>query len=521
MYQFFDQHAGTLRVTALTLLVSILIVFAAPGRSYAAEFLDMEERIAEIEQELSEVTDRLSTLQRWQNASAVGIGIGLGGITFGLVGYEYGMRYETSFGIVLGSGVLSAVSVVPLTIASSIARNTTPERRRLTRELSGHRQALAHMRLVQEAQQAGSPILIPFFQMWSDRIGSDPRISVSVENVDSREIKYVYLDFVPYNQVYDVVENTGSRGVVLTGTVVGPLKRGETGRITAETQWSNPHIRHARIERLRVVFMDNDEWETTDVDTITEFIVTGDEYRRHATRMGPGFVLDMSPAAVHRPFVADGVVWDRPAPDPSELIVVSNDGFGDDEAMSVFARSADGVIAVVGDQRSGSGFFISNDGYALTNHHVVADQSELIARMRDGRERPVRVLRSNPETDIALLEVHTSASVPLRIDTGLEMEPGTSVLAIGTPLHQALSYTVTRGVVSGLRFTGTSTLLQTDAAVNPGNSGGPLIHEDSGVVVGVVSAKLVGAGVEGVAFAAEILDALRSIGVRIVHTDDR
>lgn len=90
---------------------------------------------------------------------------------------------------------------------------------------------------------------------------------------------------------------------------------------------------------------------------------------------------------------------------------------------------------------------------------------------------------------------------------------GTDVFAIGTPMTESLANSVTRGVVGGLRRRGPATLIQTDAAVSPGNSGGPLVEARTGRVLGIVTLKLVAQEVEGLAFAVSIHDALRVLGI--------
>lgn len=212
---------------------------------------------------------------------------------------------------------------------------------------------------------------------------------------------------------------------------------------------------------------------------------------------------------------SQGATWETPIPPEETVIEIDNAGYPTGADLSAFAKNEDSVITILRDDGHGSGFFISEKGYALTNHHVVAGQLQLIARMRDGTERPARVVRSNADTDTALIQVDVDRSTPAEVGDAESVEPGTDVLAIGAPLDSALSYTVTTGIVSAQRYTGSATLLQTDASVNPGNSGGPLVEKETGAVVGIVSSKVVEEGVEGLGFAVSITDALSSLGVRI------
>ncbi|UOF93880.1 MAG: DegQ family serine endoprotease [Bordetella sp.] len=134
----------------------------------------------------------------------------------------------------------------------------------------------------------------------------------------------------------------------------------------------------------------------------------------------------------------------------------------------------------------GSGFFISSDGYILTNNHVVDDATEIIVTLTDGREFKAKVIGKDERTDIALLKIDEKGMVPLVIGDPKILKKGEWVLAIGSPF--GLDSTVTSGIISAIgRDTGDYLpFIQTDVAVNPGNSGGPLLNL-SGEVIGVNS----------------------------------
>jgi len=144
---------------------------------------------------------------------------------------------------------------------------------------------------------------------------------------------------------------------------------------------------------------------------------------------------------------------------------------------------------------SGSGFILSSDGYIMTNNHVVAPFDELTVRLFDGREFEAEVVGRDPNTDIAIIKIDASDLPTVALGDSDDLRVGEWVLAIGTPLGDAFSFTVTAGIVSGRgRRLGLNTnqwaisdFIQTDAAVNPGNSGGPLVNIN-GQVVGVNAA---------------------------------
>ena len=134
----------------------------------------------------------------------------------------------------------------------------------------------------------------------------------------------------------------------------------------------------------------------------------------------------------------------------------------------------------------GSGFIISTDGSVLTNHHVVADATEIFVTLSDGREFKAKVVGSDERTDVALVKIDAKDLTALPIGDPKQLKKGQWVLAIGSPF--GLESTVTSGIVSALgRDTGDYLpFIQTDVAVNPGNSGGPLLNL-KGEVVGINS----------------------------------
>lgn len=134
----------------------------------------------------------------------------------------------------------------------------------------------------------------------------------------------------------------------------------------------------------------------------------------------------------------------------------------------------------------GSGFIISDDGYILTNNHVVEGANGIFVTMTDGKEHTAEIIGTDPRTDVALIKIDVKGLTPLPIGDSKQLKKGQWVLAIGSPF--GLDSTVTAGIVSAInRDTGDYLpFIQTDVAVNPGNSGGPLLNL-AGEVVGVNS----------------------------------
>jgi len=166
-------------------------------------------------------------------------------------------------------------------------------------------------------------------------------------------------------------------------------------------------------------------------------------------------------------------------------------------APSKYDRYLDAVAIVSTPAGVGTGFFVTTDGYLVTNEHVVGDASFVLVATRDGRKVDAAVVDVDKGLDLALVKVWGDGFQRLRVTEGADAGIGNDVLAIGTPVGQ--SWTVTRGIVSAVRTLDYRTVIQTDAAINPGNSGGPLIDLASGRVIGVNSFIL--ADAEGLNFA--------------------
>ncbi len=173
-------------------------------------------------------------------------------------------------------------------------------------------------------------------------------------------------------------------------------------------------------------------------------------------------------------------------------------------STNIFGQTVTGAAA-------GSGFVITQDGYILTNYHVIDGANSIKVTFSDGKEYPARFIGGEERNDIAVIKVEATGLTPVVIGKSSDMLVGEEVTTIGNPLGE-LTFSETTGIISALNRTITMSdgtqmnMIQTDCAINSGNSGGPLFNQH-GEVIGIVSAKYSsgnapsGASVEGLGFA--------------------
>lgn len=161
---------------------------------------------------------------------------------------------------------------------------------------------------------------------------------------------------------------------------------------------------------------------------------------------------------------------------------------------------------------TGSAFFVSPDGMAITAAHVL-EGSDVTLVLRDGTEVRASAVRSAPDADVALVRPKLPMTgQPCLAPVDVLPSTASDVYAAGSPGGERLAFTMTRGIVSSVRLVNGKRRVQTDTPISPGKSGGPLV-DVSGSVVGVVASKLVGAAVEGLAFAVPIQDAMSALHI--------
>jgi serine protease Do len=191
------------------------------------------------------------------------------------------------------------------------------------------------------------------------------------------------------------------------------------------------------------------------------------------------------------PLLAPFAIWVElaKAARPAVVNVSTREARSNDPRAEFFRRFFEGERPGLPRSSLGSGFIVSADGYVVTNNHVVSGGGDIVVRLDRGSEHPAQVIGTDPATDLALLKIEGSGLPVLSLGNSDRLEVGEPVMAIGNPF--GLDQTVTTGIVSAKeRFIGSGPyddFIQTDASVNPGNSGGPLI-DSRGAVVGINTA---------------------------------
>ncbi len=202
--------------------------------------------------------------------------------------------------------------------------------------------------------------------------------------------------------------------------------------------------------------------------------------------------------------------------------------------VEVVARAKPSVVAIVTEvavegifdrswtqEHAGSGFVIREDGYIVTNSHVLEDATRVLVLLDDGREFEADTMYLDDWTDVAVVRIPADDLPVAAVGSSAALRIGEPLVAIGNPLGLGLS--ATAGIASAVGVTLVAApdhtfldLIQTDAAINPGNSGGPLVNA-AGEVIGINSIKIAQVGVEGMGYAIGIDQAMPIIDELIAH----
>ncbi|MCI8520371.1 MAG: trypsin-like serine protease [Clostridia bacterium] len=206
------------------------------------------------------------------------------------------------------------------------------------------------------------------------------------------------------------------------------------------------------------------------------------------------------------------VIWDN----DTRSVYIDTDE--DTRTGKVIEESSKSVVAIVGNHKSnyitgtasdyneltahGTGVIIKSGGSILTNAHVISDIDNITVVFSDGESYPAQVQYIDKESDLAVVKVGRLGLKPITFADTNSVFAGQSVVAIGTPLSLSMRNSASKGIISGVNVNVSKAyypLLQTDAAINGGNSGGPLLNM-KGQLIGINSSKYAGVGIEGLSF---------------------
>jgi len=165
----------------------------------------------------------------------------------------------------------------------------------------------------------------------------------------------------------------------------------------------------------------------------------------------------------------------------------------------------------------GSAVLISPDGFALTAAHVVERNQTMSVVTRNGYTVAAHVVRIDEIQDVALIKVEVAPGAPCLSLINQRTPIGSDVFVLGSPAGEELSFSVAKGIVSGYRDLGGLHFVQLDAAVNPGNSGGPVVNNE-GRVIGIASWKISGVSMEGLSFAVPADIAIAALDIQFADT---
>jgi len=269
------------------------------------------------------------------------------------------------------------------------------------------------------------------------------------------------------------------------------------------------------------------EWQLQ--DSITRKIILTNITSGYVTR--PGTAGGIMPLAFRNALgrliatsnfaelVARDKPGDNPAPPRTDLLTIVNPA-----GTNVLALPADmekvlqGVVVLKAGRTLSSGFLVSSDGYILTAAHAVSGLKTLLVTLRSGLQLEATVVRTDELQDLALLKVagHGHPCLTLKLDGPAPV--GNELYAVGAPASEELSFSVTKGIVSGYRVReqDQARFIQTDASLNPGNSGGPLLDQ-AGRVIGIADWKVDLPGFEGLSFGVPMEVVGQRLGIKWVN----
>ena len=157
------------------------------------------------------------------------------------------------------------------------------------------------------------------------------------------------------------------------------------------------------------------------------------------------------------------------------------------------------IVTVETEGKFGSGVFISDNGYLITNYHVIEGNKPVFVKIDKERKLKAEIVKSNKDFDLAILKVSINNVKGLSFFDSDKTSLGEDVYAIGTPLDKKLVQSISKGIISGYREFNGVNFIQSDVSINSGNSGGPMVNV-KGEIIGINTLKASGKNVSGIGF---------------------
>ena len=345
---------------------------------------------------------------------------------------------------------------------------------------------------------------------WPASAGRSREFDVAIMN-RLRELGYTIVD--PSDNPFRSVEPAKSR--YRLGAIVSRISRDHYFRYTGE-YISMPDEGYGIADAdVEFQILENSTEEIVFRKTYTGY---GVEAGKRPVPLIPAIINALDHALSDPGFVSavrsdkNGTPGTGPADSAATLRVPACPASGDTRLPDNLSRISGSVVTLRVGSFSGSGVIVSTLGHVLTAAHVVTGASRVSAILPTGMEFDAAVLRVDVPHDVALLQLPGKGYPCVAVARAHTLKPGEEVFVIGSPLGKTFATSVSRGVLSGEREIEGVRYLQTDASVNPGSSGGPLLDK-TGRVQAIVSLKIVAPAVEGLAFGVPVDVLAKSLAV--------
>lgn len=184
------------------------------------------------------------------------------------------------------------------------------------------------------------------------------------------------------------------------------------------------------------------------------------------------------------------------------------------DKMELIDYAKQSCVTVITDGGHGSGVIINENGYILTAYHVIQGVNKITIKFINGFQLDAKIIAFSEGYDVAILDVEGGGYKPLPFETEGDLMLGEELISIGTPIDVSLAQSISTGILSGNRKIEDRVYLQTNMALSPGNSGGPLLNS-KGEIVGIVQEKIVAEGTEGIGFAIPVAKIVEELHIVI------